>query len=55
MSNYSQLSIEERRSIARLREAGQSIRKIAAALDRQPACPSEAGIDHRPRVEAQQW
>jgi IS30 family transposase len=37
MSNYSQLSIEERCSIARLREAGQSIRQIAAALDRQPS------------------
>ena len=37
MSNYSQLSIEERCSIARLREAGQSIRKIAATLDRQPS------------------
>ena len=37
MSNYSQLLIEERCSIARLREAGQSIRKIAATLDRQPS------------------
>ena len=37
MSNYRQLSIEERCSIARLREAGQSIRQIAAALDRQPS------------------
>lgn len=37
MSNYSQLSVEERCSIARLREAGQSIRQIAAALDRQPS------------------
>ena len=37
MSNYSQLSLEERCSIARLREAGQSIRQIAAALDRQPS------------------
>jgi len=37
MSNYSQLSLEERCTIARLREAGQSIRQIAAALDRQPS------------------
>ena len=37
MSNYHQLSLEERCSIARLREAGQSIRKIAAALDREPS------------------
>jgi IS30 family transposase len=37
MSNYRQLSYEERCSIARLREAGQSIREIAAALDRQPS------------------
>jgi IS30 family transposase len=31
---YEQLSLEERCAIARLREAGQSIRQIAAALDR---------------------
>jgi len=37
MSKYRQLSIEERCSIARLREAGQSIRQIASALDRQPS------------------
>ena len=37
MSNYRQLSLEERCTIARLREAGQSIRQIAAALDRQPS------------------
>ena len=37
MSSYSQLSLEERCSIARLREAGQSVRQIAAALDRQPS------------------
>ena len=35
--SYCQLSIEERCSIARLREAGQSIRQIAAAVDRQPS------------------
>lgn len=37
MSNYRQLSLEERCSIARFHEAGQSIRQIAAALDRQPS------------------
>ncbi len=37
MSSYHQLSLEERCSIARLHEAGQSIRRIAAALDRQPS------------------
>ena len=34
---YEQLSLEERCSIARLREAGQSSRQIAAALDRTPS------------------
>jgi transposase, IS30 family len=34
---YRQLSLEERCTIARLREAGQSIRQIAAALDREPS------------------
>ena len=37
MSRYRQLSMEERCSIARLREAGQSLRQIAATLDRQPS------------------
>jgi hypothetical protein len=37
MSTYRQLSIEQRCSIARLREGGQSIRQIAAARDRQPS------------------
>ena len=37
MSRYRQLSIEERCSIARLHEDGQSIRQIAATLDRQPS------------------
>src|SRR3546814_9787739 len=37
MSRYSQLSIAERCSIARLHEDGQSIRQTAAALDRQPS------------------
>ena len=37
MSRYTQLSLEERCSIARLHEDGQSIRQIAATLDRQPS------------------
>jgi transposase, IS30 family len=37
MSSYKQLSLEERCSIARLHEDGQSIRQIAATLDRQPS------------------
>src|SRR3954471_8685712 len=37
---YGQLSLEERCTIARLREAGQSIRKIAAALDRSASSVS---------------
>ncbi len=37
MSHYHQLSLEERFRIAQLLEAGQSIRKIASALDRQPS------------------
>ncbi len=37
MSKYSQLSLEERCSIARLHEGGQSSRQIAATLDRQPS------------------
>jgi IS30 family transposase len=40
MSNYRQLSIEERCEIARLHEGGQSIRQIAAALDRQASTVS---------------
>src|SRR5450755_3450581 len=35
--SYDQLDLEERCEIARRREAGQSIRKIAAALDRSPS------------------
>src|SRR5918911_352089 len=37
---YEQLSLEERCTIARLREAGQSLRQIAAALDRSPSAIS---------------
>ena len=40
MSNYRQLSIEERCEIARLHEGGHSLRQIAAALDRQPSTVS---------------
>ena len=40
MSRYRQLSIEERCSIARFHEDGQSIRQIASALDRQPSTVS---------------
>ncbi|MEG3153231.1 IS30 family transposase, partial [Sphingomonas sp. ZT3P38] len=36
-TTYSQLSLEERCTIARLHQAGQSIRQIAAAVDRQPS------------------
>jgi IS30 family transposase len=35
--HYDQVSLEERCSIARLRQAGQSIRQIATALDRSPS------------------
>ena len=38
--HYHQLSLEERCSIARLRESGQSIRQIASALDRAPSTVS---------------
>ena len=34
---YEQLSLEERCTIAQLREAGQSIRQIASAMDRSPS------------------
>src|SRR5262249_25447807 len=34
---YAQLSLEDRCTIARAREAGQTIRQIAAALDRAPS------------------
>ncbi|MGA0602090.1 helix-turn-helix domain-containing protein, partial [Caulobacter sp. KR2-114] len=35
--SYTQLDLEERCAIARLHEGGQSIRQIAAALDRSPS------------------
>ena len=37
---YGHLTLEERCTIAQLRQAGQSIRQIAAALDRPPSCVS---------------
>ncbi len=67
MSRYCQLSIEERCSIARLREAGQSIRQIAATLDRQPSTiarelkrNSGAQVGYRPayaqaQTDARRW
>lgn len=36
-NKYTQISIEERCEIARLQAAGDSIRKIAASLDRAPS------------------
>ena len=67
MSRYRQLSIEERCSIARLHEDGQSIRQIASALDRQPSTIARelkrnagAKIGYQPRyaqaqAEARRW
>ena len=59
--HYDQLSLEERCTIAQLREAGQSIRQIAAALDRQPSTISRelkrnAGrhVGYRPSYAQQQ-
>jgi IS30 family transposase len=37
---YSHLTLDERCTIAQLHQAGQSIRQIAAALDRPPSCVS---------------
>jgi len=61
MPHYRQLSIEERCEIARLHEAGQSLRQIAAAMDRQPSTVSRelkrnAGskIGYRPSYAQQQ-
>jgi IS30 family transposase len=65
--SYSQLSFEERCSIARLHEAGQSVRQIAAALDRQPSTiarelkrNSGAQVGYRPgyaqaQTRARRW
>jgi IS30 family transposase len=38
--HYRHLSLEERCTIAQLHQAGQSLRQIAAALDRPPSCVS---------------
>ena len=61
MPNYRHLSIEERCEIARLHEAGQSIQKIAAALDREPSTVSRelkrnrgSKIGYRPSYAQQQ-
>ncbi len=58
---YEQLSLEERCSIARLREAGQSIRQVAAALDRPPSTISRelkrnsgSKVGYRPSYAEQQ-
>jgi IS30 family transposase len=58
---YGQLTLEERCAIARLREAGQSLQKIAAALDRSPSTISRevkrnAGkhVGYRPGYAEQQ-
>jgi transposase, IS30 family len=67
MRGYRQLSLEERCSIARLHEDGQSIRQIAAALDRQPSTiqrelkrNSGTSVGYRPgyaqqQAEARHW
>ncbi|QEH81658.1 IS30 family transposase [Sphingomonas sp. C8-2] len=67
MSTYRQLSFEERCSIARLHEAGQSIRQIAATLDRQPSTIARelkrntgSKVGYRPsyaqaQTEARRW
>ena len=60
---YEQLSLEERCAIARLREAGQSLRQIAAALDRTPSTISRelkrnagAQVGYRPAyADEQAW
>ena len=61
MSGYHQLSLEERCSIARLHEAGQSLQQIAAALDRAPSSISRelkrntgAQVGYRPAYAQQQ-
>jgi IS30 family transposase len=61
MGTNRQLSIEERCEIARLHEGGQSIQKIAAALDRQPSTISRelkrnsgSKVGYRPSYAQQQ-
>lgn len=63
MGHYGQLSLEERCTIARLQEAGQSCRQIAAALDRSASTicrelkrNSGAQVGYRPSwAEKQAW
>jgi transposase, IS30 family len=63
MGNYGQLSVDERCTIARLGEAGQSCRQIAAALDRSASTicrelkrNSGAQVGYRPSwAEDQTW
>ena len=45
--NYSHLDLEDRCSIARLHEGGQSVRQIAAALDRSPSTISRELMRNR--------
>src|SRR5690606_27695424 len=64
---YRQFDLEERCAIARLREAGQSLRQIAAALDRAPSSISRelkrnggSHVGYRPvhaqeRTRARRW
>jgi IS30 family transposase len=65
--SYDQLTLEDRCEIARRREAGGSIRKIASAMDRSPSCISRelkrngaAGGSYRPayagdQAKARRW
>src|SRR5215469_15456040 len=65
--SYDQLTLEERCEIARRREAGESIRKIAAALDRSASSISRelkrndaSGRGYRPawaceQAQARRW
>lgn len=65
--SYDQLDLEERCEIARRREAGESIRKIAAALDRSPSSVARelkrngaSGAGYRPtyagdQAKARRW
>src|SRR5271163_781356 len=59
--DYTHLELEDRCSIARLHEAGQSIRQIAAALDRSPSTVSRelrrnrgAKVGYRPAYAQEQ-
>src|SRR5258705_13679602 len=64
---YDQFSLEERCAIAQLQQAGQSVRQIAAALDRSPSSISRelkrnrgAQVGYKPsyaqdRAAARRW